>query len=74
MPGMGTGLRTNDPIIVSAFHTALLHQGLIVLLILAVAGVTLNVLRTLQLRRASGGADGNPGVTRPERAPEPAGP
>ena len=43
MPGMGTGLRTNDPTIVSAFHSALLHQGLIVLLILAVAGVTLNV-------------------------------
>ncbi|MGO8860913.1 MAG: SCO family protein [Acidimicrobiales bacterium] len=71
MPGMGTGLRSNDPIIVSAFHTALLHQGLIVLLILAVAGITLNVLRTLQWRRASGDADGNPGVARPERAPEP---
>ncbi len=37
MPGMGTGLRTNDPTIVSAFHSALLHQGLIVLLILAVS-------------------------------------
>ena len=37
MPGMGRGLRTNDPIVVSAFHNALLDQGLIVLLLLAVA-------------------------------------
>jgi cytochrome oxidase Cu insertion factor (SCO1/SenC/PrrC family) len=72
MPGMGTGLRTNDPTIVSAFHTALLHQGLIVLLILAVAGISLNVLRTLQFRRAAGGGDGNQRVTRPEASPEPA--
>jgi cytochrome oxidase Cu insertion factor (SCO1/SenC/PrrC family) len=72
MPGMGTGLRTNDPTIVSAFHSALLHQGLIVLLILAVAGVTLNILRTLQFRRGVGGGDGNQGVIRPEGTPEPA--
>ena len=70
MPGMGTGLRTNDPIIVSAFHTALLHQGLIVLLILAVAGITLNVLRTLQFRRAAGDEAGNQGVIGPEAPPE----
>jgi cytochrome oxidase Cu insertion factor (SCO1/SenC/PrrC family) len=71
MPGMGTGLKTNDPIIVSAFHTALLHQGLIVLLLVAVAGVTLNVLRTLQFRRTAGGADGAPRPGRPQHAPEP---
>ena len=72
MPGMGTGLRTNDPTIVSAFHSALLHQGLIVLLILAVAGITLNVLRSLQFRRAARSSDSSPGVIRPEGSPEPA--
>ena len=71
MPGMGTGLKTNDPTIVSAFHTALLHQGLIVLLILAVAGISLNVLRTLQFRRAARGGDGNQGALRPDDPPEP---
>jgi cytochrome oxidase Cu insertion factor (SCO1/SenC/PrrC family) len=71
MPGMGTGLQTNDPTIVSAFHTALLHQGLIVLLILAVAGISLNVLRSLQFRRAVRGGDGNQGVLRPDDPPEP---
>jgi cytochrome oxidase Cu insertion factor (SCO1/SenC/PrrC family) len=71
VPGMGNGLRTNDPIVVSAFHTALLHQGLIVLLILAVAGVTWNVVRSLNLRRMAGGADTRAPVIRSENAREP---
>jgi cytochrome oxidase Cu insertion factor (SCO1/SenC/PrrC family) len=50
---MSTGLKNNNPTIVSAFTTALFHQGLVVLLILAAAGITLNVLRTLQFRRGS---------------------
>ena len=40
MPGMSAGLKTNNSNIVAAFHSALLHQGLVVLLIAAVAGVT----------------------------------
>jgi hypothetical protein len=68
---MGKGLTTNDPIIVSAFHTSLLHQGLIVLLILALAGVTLNVLRSFNLRQAAGGADGRPTPPRPDPSVEP---
>jgi cytochrome oxidase Cu insertion factor (SCO1/SenC/PrrC family) len=52
VPGMSPGLKTNNSNIVSAFHSALLHQGLLVLLILAVAGITLNVLRSQQFRRA----------------------
>jgi cytochrome oxidase Cu insertion factor (SCO1/SenC/PrrC family) len=54
VPGMSTGLKTNNTTVVSAFHSALLHQGLIVLLILAVAGVTLNALRSFQFRAAAG--------------------
>ena len=71
MPGMGKGLTTNDPIIVSAFHTSLLHQGLIVLLILAVAGVTLNVLRSFNLRQVAGGSDGRPTPPLPDPSTEP---
>jgi len=67
VPGMGTGLRANNPTIVSAFHAALVHQALIVLLILAVAGVTLNVLRSVQLRRAAA-VGGDPGPFRTSAA------
>jgi cytochrome oxidase Cu insertion factor (SCO1/SenC/PrrC family) len=38
-------------VVVSAFQTALLHQGLVVLTIAAVVGLSWNVLRSLQLRR-----------------------
>jgi hypothetical protein len=70
MPGMGNGLTTNDPIIVSAFHTALLHQGLLVLLLVAIAGVSLNVLHPLQVRRATAIGDGTRRTARPDLAPE----
>jgi cytochrome oxidase Cu insertion factor (SCO1/SenC/PrrC family) len=51
MPGMGRALQSNNPTIVSAFHTALLHQLLIVLVIGAVLTIALNVIRTFQYRR-----------------------
>ena len=34
MPGMNSGLSDTNPIIVAAFRSALLHQGLIVLALL----------------------------------------
>jgi len=39
MPGMNTGLNVSDPTVVAAFKTALLHQGLIALLIFFVVGI-----------------------------------
>jgi cytochrome oxidase Cu insertion factor (SCO1/SenC/PrrC family) len=51
MPGMGRALQSNNPTIVSAFHTALLHQLLVVLVIGALLAVALNVIRTVQYRR-----------------------
>ncbi|HEY6275194.1 MAG TPA: SCO family protein [Streptosporangiaceae bacterium] len=39
MPGMNSGVNVNDPIVVAAFKSALLHQGLIALLIFAVLGL-----------------------------------
>jgi cytochrome oxidase Cu insertion factor (SCO1/SenC/PrrC family) len=39
MPGMNSGLNSNNPTLVAAFRTALLHQGLIAALILVVLAV-----------------------------------
>jgi cytochrome oxidase Cu insertion factor (SCO1/SenC/PrrC family) len=39
MPGMNSGLTDNNPTLVAAFRAALLHQGLIVLLIFAVLAI-----------------------------------
>ncbi len=39
MPGMNSGLNVTNPILVAAFRSALLHQGLIALLILAVLAI-----------------------------------
>lgn len=35
MPGMNSGVNVNDPMVVAAYRAALLHQGLIALLIFA---------------------------------------
>src|SRR4029077_927794 len=36
MPGMNSGLSDTNPVLVAAFRTALLHQGLVIALLLAV--------------------------------------
>jgi cytochrome oxidase Cu insertion factor (SCO1/SenC/PrrC family) len=45
MPGMNSGLNISDPTVVAAFRTALLHQGLIALLIFLVVGLAWVSLR-----------------------------
>ncbi len=60
MPGMGTYLQTRNSVVVSAFHTALLHQVLLIGLILVVLSLVWNVLRTTQYRRSAG--PGSPGA------------
>jgi cytochrome oxidase Cu insertion factor (SCO1/SenC/PrrC family) len=40
MPGMNSGVNISDPTVVAAFKAALLHQGLIALLIFLVVGLT----------------------------------
>src|SRR5205823_15020221 len=63
MPGMNSGLNVNDPTVVAAFRSALLHQAHIALLIFAVLALAWAALRTWR-----------PGVPGPELAgPEPAG-
>ncbi|HTW06062.1 MAG TPA: hypothetical protein VME46_01030, partial [Acidimicrobiales bacterium] len=55
MSGMGSGLSTNNPAIVSAFQSALVNQGLIVLLIAGLVAVAWNIARAAQIRRAGTG-------------------
>jgi cytochrome oxidase Cu insertion factor (SCO1/SenC/PrrC family) len=45
VPGMNSGLNVSDPTVVAAFKTALLHQGLIALLIFVLVGITWLSLR-----------------------------
>lgn len=58
MEGMGGPLGTNDPTVVSAFHHALLSQGLIALVVVFLVAVAWSVTRSWQLRQgaAPGGA------------------
>lgn len=79
MSGMNTGLEAKNPTVVSAFHGALLHQGLAILLIFLLAGCAWLILRSLQLagaagagtQRAAGGA-GGPAAPASPREGEPA--
>jgi cytochrome oxidase Cu insertion factor (SCO1/SenC/PrrC family) len=48
---MGRSLQSGNSVIVSAFHTALIHQFLFLLLIAAVLAIGFNVVRTIQYRR-----------------------
>src|ERR1700681_3539498 len=52
MPGMGTYLQTKNPVVVSAFHTALLHQIFLIGLVLVVLSLVWNILRTTQYRHS----------------------
>jgi cytochrome oxidase Cu insertion factor (SCO1/SenC/PrrC family) len=52
MPGMGHGLQTNDPTIIAAFRTALMHQLLIIGLLTIVLALAWNTIRSVNYRRA----------------------
>jgi cytochrome oxidase Cu insertion factor (SCO1/SenC/PrrC family) len=70
MPGMSTGLSTNNPTIVSAFYDELLRQGVIVGVILILVGLVWSFTRSAQLRRAAAAATG-PTANLTFFAPEP---
>jgi cytochrome oxidase Cu insertion factor (SCO1/SenC/PrrC family) len=70
MPGMGGAPGAGNSTIIREFHTALAHQGLIILLVLVLLLVAWNALRSLQYRRAV--AQGAPyPPPRPATSPEP---
>jgi cytochrome oxidase Cu insertion factor (SCO1/SenC/PrrC family) len=70
MPGMNSGLNDSNPTLVAAFKTALLHQGLIALVILAVLALTWVSVREWQGSGRSAARARLTGDTRPG-APEP---
>ena len=71
MPGMNTGINLNDPTVISAFKTALLHQGIAAVLLFMVLALAWAALREFggqrfAVRQAQGG-QGQPGE--PEATP-----
>jgi cytochrome oxidase Cu insertion factor (SCO1/SenC/PrrC family) len=65
MPGMNSGLDPSNPVVVAAFKAALLHQGLIALLIFVVLGAVWVSLRARRHGRGAGGLAA-PGAVGPE--------
>ena len=56
MPGMNSGINVSDPTVVAAFKAALVHQGLIALLIFALVGLSWVTVRTWTPVAAAAGA------------------
>jgi cytochrome oxidase Cu insertion factor (SCO1/SenC/PrrC family) len=73
MPGEGEDLQLNDPTVVGAFHSALLHQLLFLAVVAAVLALAWNAGRALAQRRATASGTGT-ATARPEvLPPEPTG-
>src|ERR1700740_277450 len=72
MPGMNTGLSNTNPVLVAAFRSALLHQGLVIVLLLLLLGLAWAGIREW-VRGARAGAGGPWSLAGPASgAPEPA--
>ena len=65
MPGMNSGLNVSDPTVVAAFKAALMHQGLIALLIFATLGLAWVTVRAWQPPAAGQGAATAAGLSGP---------
>jgi cytochrome oxidase Cu insertion factor (SCO1/SenC/PrrC family) len=74
MPGMNTGINIDNPTVVAAFRSALLHQGVIALLIFAVLGLAwLTVRAWLPAAARRPGEKAGPGASAAAAIAEPAG-
>jgi hypothetical protein len=78
MPGMNSGLDANDPVVVAAFRSALIHQGILALLIFGLVSAVWATARgwLAPSRGTAGGAAGRPAAWAAEPgswAAEPAG-
>jgi cytochrome oxidase Cu insertion factor (SCO1/SenC/PrrC family) len=62
MPGMNSGVNVNDPVVVAAFKAALLHQGLIALLIFGLLGLAWVTVRAWSPVAATAGAGAQQGA------------
>ncbi len=74
MPGMTSGLDVNDPIVVAAFRSALLHQGIAVLLLFVALLTAWSVARRLAVVRAGSPPPGTPAIVPAPPATVPAQP
>ena len=70
MSGMNSGINVNDPTVVAAFKTALVHQGIIALLIFALLGFAWITVRAW-LPAAQAGTAAGPGSLSAPAAAEP---
>ena len=68
MSGMNSGINVNDPTVVAAFKTALLHQGIIALLIFALLGFAWITVRAWLPAAQAGTAAGPGGLSAPAAA------
>ncbi len=71
MSGMNSGINVNDPTVVAAFKAALLHQGIIALVIFALLGFAWVTVRAWLPAAADGGAGAGTGDAAGTAAAEP---
>ena len=72
MSGMNSGVNVNDPVVIAAFKSALLHQGLIALLIFGLLGLAWITVRAWWPAAAHGDGQTGPGSSPAAAVPEPA--
>jgi cytochrome oxidase Cu insertion factor (SCO1/SenC/PrrC family) len=70
MSGMNSGINVNDPTVIAAFKSALVHQGVIALVIFALLGLAWITVRAWlpAAQAAAGAADGTPAAAAAEPA------
>ena len=66
MPGMRSGLQTNNPVILAAFRSLLEHQAIVVAVLAALLALGWNVLRAVQLRNQTDGKNRSAPAVSPE--------
>ena len=71
MPGMTTHLQTKNAVVVSAFHSALVHQFLLIALAVVALWVVWNALRSARYRRTVAGGGSGAAATGPVPLAEP---
>jgi cytochrome oxidase Cu insertion factor (SCO1/SenC/PrrC family) len=57
VPGMNSGLSPGDPVLIAAFRSALLHQGVIAFVMIVFLGLVWAAVRVWPARAAAGDAD-----------------
>jgi cytochrome oxidase Cu insertion factor (SCO1/SenC/PrrC family) len=72
MSGMNSGVNVNDPVVIAAFKSALLHQGIIALLIFGLLGLAWITVRAWWPAAAQGDGQTGPGSSPAAAVPEPA--